>query len=232
MKLVKFACVLALTAILWTFVPLPGTMVRADEVVALVPAYFYPSYLGSPWDDLNTAAARIPIEAIMNPDSGPGSGVNSDYVTAVQNLQAAGGKVIGYVATGYGTRDTGGHPKRHIQLCELVRSRWDLPRRDGQFDGTLDYDAPTSPSRRWPPNWASNCTLSATPANPSPSRTSPQQTRWSFSRGPTPIPTRQARASKPIRIKAPIPAFRHGGKATARLRLLTSSTQFRPKSMP
>ena len=27
--------------------------------------------------------------------------MNSDYVTAVQNLQAAGGKVIGYVATGY-----------------------------------------------------------------------------------------------------------------------------------
>jgi hypothetical protein len=116
-------------------------MARADEVVVLVPAYFYPSYLGSPWDDLNTAAARIPIEAIMNPDSGPGPGVNSDYVTAVQNLHAAGGTVIGYVATGYGARDkaailndvsnyVGWYGVDGIFLDEM-----------GNQDGTLDYVA-------------------------------------------------------------------------------------------
>jgi Spherulation-specific family 4 len=105
MKLLKSAFALALTATFCASGPLAGTTAQADQVVALVPAYFYPSYLGSPWDDLNTAAARIPIEAIMNPDSGPGPSLNSDYVTAVENLQAAGGKVIGYVATGYGARD-------------------------------------------------------------------------------------------------------------------------------
>jgi Spherulation-specific family 4 len=141
MKLVKFACALALTATLSTFGPLPGTMVRADEVIALVPAYFYPSYLGSPWDDLTTAAARIPIEAIMNPDSGPGPGVNSDYVTAVQNLQAAGGKVIGYVATGYGARASG-------DILNDISNYVDWYGVDGIFldemgnsDGTLDYVA-------------------------------------------------------------------------------------------
>jgi Spherulation-specific family 4 len=139
MRLVKFACALAVTATLWTSAPLPGTMVRADEVVALVPAYFYPSYLGSPWDDLNTAAARIPIEAIMNPDSGPGPGVNSDYVTAVQNLQAAGGKVIGYVATGYGARAAG-------DILSDISNYVDWYGVDGIFldemgnsDGALDY---------------------------------------------------------------------------------------------
>ncbi|WZP00178.1 spherulation-specific family 4 protein [Isosphaeraceae bacterium EP7] len=78
---------------------------QAGEITALVPAYFYPTWwVGSAWDDLNVAAARIPIEAIMNPASGPGSGSNSDYQYAVGSLQAAGGKVIGYVATGYGSR--------------------------------------------------------------------------------------------------------------------------------
>ena len=61
--------------------------VHADNVSVLVPAYFYPTWwAGSPWDDLNAAAAKIPIEAIMNPASGPGSDVNSDYLVAVNEL--------------------------------------------------------------------------------------------------------------------------------------------------
>ena len=40
----------------------------------------------------------------MNPASGSGSVQNSDYVAAVNGFRAAGGKVIGYVATGYGAR--------------------------------------------------------------------------------------------------------------------------------
>jgi hypothetical protein len=78
-----------------------------NKVTALVPAYFYPTWWsGSPWDKLNKAAAKIPIEAIMNPDSGPGRGPdpNPDYVIAVGELQKAGGKVIGYVSTGFGSR--------------------------------------------------------------------------------------------------------------------------------
>jgi hypothetical protein len=79
---------------------------RADpHVTALVPAYFYPTWwAGSPWDDLNRAAAVIPIEAIMNPASGPGMAFNPDYAKAVHDLRAAGGKVIGYVSTRYGER--------------------------------------------------------------------------------------------------------------------------------
>ena len=105
MKLAKLTCILALASSVVTSRPLAGTMTRADEVVALVPAYFYPTWwAGSPWDRLNAAAARIPIEAIMNPASGPGTAVNPDYQVAVGQLHAAGGKVIGYVPTGYGSR--------------------------------------------------------------------------------------------------------------------------------
>jgi hypothetical protein len=95
--------VLAAALLATTFMA-PG-QARAEKVTALVPAYFYPTWWsGSPWDQLNAAAATIPIEAIMNPDSGPGLGPNSDYQYAVTQLQAAGGKVIGYVDTAYGFR--------------------------------------------------------------------------------------------------------------------------------
>ena len=69
----------------------------------LVPAYFYPSTSGSEWNTLTAAAqAGTPVTAIMNPGSGAGLAPNSDYVTAVNALRAAGGKVLGYVPTGYG----------------------------------------------------------------------------------------------------------------------------------
>ncbi len=69
----------------------------------LVPAYFYPSASGSAWNTLVAAAqSGAPVTAIMNPGSGPGLAPNSDYVAAVNALRAAGGKVLGYVPTGYG----------------------------------------------------------------------------------------------------------------------------------
>jgi len=75
----------------------------AGTLQALVPAYFYPT--GNPyWGELDTAASQISVTAIMNPNSGPGPSVNSDYVTAVNSLQAAGGRVLGYVYTDYGNR--------------------------------------------------------------------------------------------------------------------------------
>lgn len=69
----------------------------------LVPAYFYPSAGGSDWNALIAAAQEgTPVTAIMNPGSGAGLAPNRDYVAAVNALRAAGGKVLGYVPTGYG----------------------------------------------------------------------------------------------------------------------------------
>eukprot|EP01112_Ceratiomyxa_fruticulosa_P017401 TRINITY_DN5410_c0_g1_i2.p1 TRINITY_DN5410_c0_g1~~TRINITY_DN5410_c0_g1_i2.p1 ORF type:complete len:290 (-),score=49.47 TRINITY_DN5410_c0_g1_i2:76-945(-) len=42
---------------------------------------------------------------MINPDSGPGSSKDDDYVTIIQNSQSVGLKVIGYVATGYAGND-------------------------------------------------------------------------------------------------------------------------------
>lgn len=65
-----------------------------------IPAYFYP---GALW---NQAIAGAPIVdvMVMNPNSGPGTSQNSDYVTAVQNARNAGIKVLGYVHTTYSQR--------------------------------------------------------------------------------------------------------------------------------
>ncbi len=79
-----------------------SSIVAASPLEILLPAYFYPSFSGSAWSQITTsAAAGAPITAIMNPGSGPGTSSNSDYVTAVNAFRAAGGKVLGYVPTGY-----------------------------------------------------------------------------------------------------------------------------------
>ncbi|HEX6963030.1 MAG TPA: spherulation-specific family 4 protein [Lacipirellula sp.] len=70
----------------------------------VVPAYFYPSSNSTLWDDMTAAADDVPITAIMNPGSGPGSFKDNNYVEAVNAFRAAGGRVIGYVHSSYGGR--------------------------------------------------------------------------------------------------------------------------------
>lgn len=67
----------------------------------LVPAYFSP---GAKWNEMDFAASRVPLIAIMNPDNGPGASQSSSYISALASLHQAGGKVIGYIYSSYGTR--------------------------------------------------------------------------------------------------------------------------------
>ena len=70
-----------------------------------VPAYFYAT--SSYWTQLQNAGPSSdgPVGiAVMNPNSGPGSRQNLDYVNTVNKTKAAGVKVFGYVYTGYGSR--------------------------------------------------------------------------------------------------------------------------------
>jgi hypothetical protein len=80
-----------------------GLHLNAAPIGLLVPAYFYPPTY---WDGLNWAAARVPLAVIVNPGSGPGGALDANYVSAVNNLRAAGGKALGYVYSSYATRDT------------------------------------------------------------------------------------------------------------------------------
>ncbi|MEW9898985.1 spherulation-specific family 4 protein [Chitinivorax sp. PXF-14] len=77
---------------------------QAAALEVLVPAYFYPAAGDSNWPRLTQAAKKVPVVAILNPNSGPGSRLDTAYLSAVQSLRTAGGKVIGYIPTGYGKR--------------------------------------------------------------------------------------------------------------------------------
>ncbi len=82
--------------------------VAAGSVSALVPAYFYPGTggpggVGDGWAAMASAASTISITAIFNPDSGPLPGPpDPNYVTAMTNLELAGGKAVAYIDTDYG----------------------------------------------------------------------------------------------------------------------------------
>lgn len=72
----------------------------------IVPLYSYP---GSYWNQLiqaKNAHPSVPIIAVVNPNNGPGSSIDSTYVSSIQQLQSAGITVLGYVYTGYGSRST------------------------------------------------------------------------------------------------------------------------------
>ena len=72
----------------------------------LVPLYIYP---GSTWNTLiniKTTYPALPIIAVINPGSGPGTAQNSDYVSWIAKLQAANILVLGYDHTSYGARPT------------------------------------------------------------------------------------------------------------------------------
>ncbi|MDB0507977.1 spherulation-specific family 4 protein [Ralstonia solanacearum] len=91
-----------------------GTVLAAAALVGaplaqaeslLVPAYIYPSGSGADaWTTLATTAQTVPTTVILNPSSGPGSVQDANYVAAIAQIHAAGGKVIGYVSTSYTNR--------------------------------------------------------------------------------------------------------------------------------
>ncbi len=73
----------------------------------LVPAYFNPLRSPGDWNRIALKAAEMPdrIFAIVNPENGPGPGVDAGYTAAIDNLRSSGGRVLGYVYTLYGSRN-------------------------------------------------------------------------------------------------------------------------------
>lgn len=72
----------------------------------IVPLYSPP---GQEWHDLaaiKTSYPDVPVVAVINPHSGPGTAKDSKYVDGVQELHAAGIKVLGYTWTDYGNRSS------------------------------------------------------------------------------------------------------------------------------
>ena len=83
-------------------IPAPSAA-SAGPTQILVPAYFYPT-TSNDWNRMDAAARQVSLTAILNPNSGPGTSADPNYVTATNKLLASGGSVVGYVSTSYGSR--------------------------------------------------------------------------------------------------------------------------------
>jgi hypothetical protein len=77
----------------------------SESYSLLVPLYIYP---GCEWDSITHIKSTYPsasITVIANPDNGPGASKDETYATYIAEMQESGVKVLGYVPTGYGSRD-------------------------------------------------------------------------------------------------------------------------------
>ena len=71
----------------------------------IVPLYSAPG--SGTWSAVAAAKRAhpsVPILAVINPNNGPGTAAQSDYMAGISELTSAGVKVIGYVYTSYGAR--------------------------------------------------------------------------------------------------------------------------------
>ena len=79
----------------------------ASTTGIIIPLYTYP---GNTWDSIisiKTNYPEVPILAIINPNSGPGENKDSNYESGINDMRAAGIKVIGYTSTNFTIRDIG-----------------------------------------------------------------------------------------------------------------------------
>jgi hypothetical protein len=103
----RLLTIAALAVLAWPGSPRPAC---AGPINALVPAYFYPSGSGlTHWNQLDAAAKQIGVTAIADPANGPGTAADPNYTKAIDALRASGGKVVGYIATGYDVPGTPGY---------------------------------------------------------------------------------------------------------------------------
>jgi hypothetical protein len=59
-------------------------------------------------------AHRVPIVAVVNPQSGPGDDANPDYADVIRRAAEAGVEVVGYINTGYATKRTAAEVKEDV----------------------------------------------------------------------------------------------------------------------
>ena len=136
---------LLLSAALAAMVAAPAPA-RAGQTGVIVPSYFYPGTggpggVGDGWAAMTAAAGKVPITAVLNPASGPGSSEDPIYANAMTSLENAGGKVVAYVFTNNGNAPLAtveGQINTYItQYGSLIKGFF----LDGMFllPGTLSY---------------------------------------------------------------------------------------------
>ncbi|MGO9465502.1 MAG: spherulation-specific family 4 protein, partial [Isosphaeraceae bacterium] len=79
-----------------------GDGAQAVRMRLWVPAYYYPFGPGlREWNRLIAAAKSVPIVAIVNPASGPGDHVDTNFAAVIPRARKAGVTVVGYIGTQY-----------------------------------------------------------------------------------------------------------------------------------
>ncbi len=79
-----------------------ATPPKAPKLTLLVPAYFYPSGQGlRDWNRMIASASIAPITAIVNPASGPGKAIDTNFVAVLKRAGQAKLALVGYVSTHY-----------------------------------------------------------------------------------------------------------------------------------
>jgi hypothetical protein len=126
----------------------PTAPLTETEQRNLIPAYFYPDYShqNSRWQRM-VDNARPGSLVVINPNSGPGSGRDVNYVHAIDDCRARGLKVLGYITTGRGTvplRPTypwilGRRTKNVLEQIDAYRS-W-YPKLGGVFLDEMNLNA-------------------------------------------------------------------------------------------
>jgi hypothetical protein len=102
------------------FAPVSAAVTSTTITGVIVPLYTYPT--STTWDTMiqtKNANPSLPIVAIINPGSGPGSSQDPNYVTGIRELQAANITVIGYTYTSYSSR-----PATAVQADEDKYKTW------------------------------------------------------------------------------------------------------------
>jgi hypothetical protein len=106
----KLIPVLGIVLLFLSFVPsiTPKTIASTNSqgpTGIMVPLYGYP---GPDWNVLASTKAHypsVPMVAVVNPDNGPGTWEDPNFLSGVITLHNAGVFVIGYVWTGYASRN-------------------------------------------------------------------------------------------------------------------------------
>ncbi|HSB57648.1 MAG TPA: spherulation-specific family 4 protein, partial [Nitrosopumilaceae archaeon] len=101
--------ILGIVASIMFIVPMLGIphALAASTTGIMIPLYSYPT--STAWSNViaaKNAHPSVPIVAIINPNSGPGTSQNQAFVTGIQKLKDAGIIVLGYIPTKYAVRSS------------------------------------------------------------------------------------------------------------------------------
>ncbi|HZW54995.1 MAG TPA: spherulation-specific family 4 protein [Nitrososphaerales archaeon] len=104
--LVGIGAVVVSTMVFQTiFGPPTGPLYHTSKTGVIIPLYTDPDNSWNGVVQVKKTYPQVPMAVIINPNNGPGSNQDPSYVNGVESLQRAGITVLGYVATGYGSRD-------------------------------------------------------------------------------------------------------------------------------